>query len=98
MNFKLLGSKILVKVSEVKEEITPGGIIIPRSVKRKLSQEGEVVGVGKGDRNKKGDIIPMKLKVGDKVLFPRYSGTEVKVDDQKYFIMDEESILGRLED
>ncbi len=97
MNLKLLGSRILVEVGEVKEEKTPGGIIIPILAKRKLSQEGEVIAVGKGNRNKKGELIPVKLKVGDKVLFPRYFGTEVKIEGKKYFIMDEDSVLGNLE-
>jgi chaperonin GroES len=77
-----------IEVSEVKK----GGIIIPDSAKEK-PQEGKVIAVGTGKRDDKGEIIPFNVKKGDKVLMPKYGGTEVKIDDKEYQIVREEDIL-----
>jgi chaperonin GroES len=90
-----LGEKILVKPVEVKE-VKKGGIIIPDTAKEK-PQEGEVVAVGRGKKTEDGKIISLDVKVGDKVLYGKYSGTEVKFDDKEYLIMSQDDILGIIE-
>jgi chaperonin GroES len=90
-----LGEKILVKPAEVKE-VKKGGIIIPDTAKEK-PQEGEVVAVGRGKKTEDGKIIPLDVKVGDKVLYGKYSGTEVKFDGKEYLIMSQDDILGIIE-
>jgi chaperonin GroES len=83
---------VLIKVLE-SEEKTAGGIIIPDTAKEK-PQEGEVVAVGPGAKNEDGNISPMDVKVGDIVLFGKWSGTEVKIDNNEYSIMKEADIMG----
>jgi chaperonin GroES len=91
-NFRPLGDRVLVKrVKE--EEKTKGGIIIPDTAQEK-PQEGEVVAVGPGARDEDGERIEMDVKVGDKILFGKWSGTEVKVDGDELLIMKESDILG----
>jgi chaperonin GroES len=90
-----LGEKILVKPAEVKE-VKKGGIIIPDTAKEK-PQEGEIVAIGGGKRAEDGKIIALDVKVGDKVLYGKYSGTEVKFDDKEYLIMSQDDILGIIE-
>ena len=92
MNFRPLHDRVLVRRIEA-EEKTAGGIIIPDSVKEKPS-EGEVVSVGSGARAENGTITPMDLKAGDKILFGKWSGTEVKVDGEDLLIMKESDVLG----
>jgi len=87
--------RIIVKRVE-EETKTAGGIYIPETAKEK-PQEGEVVAVGNGKRTEDGKILPLDVKVGDKVLFGKYSGTEVKVEGQDYLIMREDDILGVIE-
>ena len=94
MNIRPLGDKVLVKALEQKE-VKKGGIIIPDTAKEK-PQEGEVVAVGKGKVKEDGGLIAMEVKVGDKVLYGKYSGTEVKINDQEYMIMSQDDILGIL--
>ena len=72
-----------------------GGIIIPDSAKEK-PQEGEVISVGKGKSNDEGKVFPLDVKAGDRVLFGKYSGTEIKIDDEEFLIMREEEVLGIL--
>ncbi|MBC8448946.1 MAG: co-chaperone GroES [Chloroflexi bacterium] len=91
MNLKPLGDRIVVKPIE-REERTPSGIILPETAKEK-PQEGEVLAVGPGRRDEDGDRIPMDVKEGDRVLYAKYAGTEVKVDDQKLLILKESDIL-----
>ena len=92
MNFKPLHDRVLVK--RVKsDEKTAGGIIIPDTAKEK-PQEGKVVAIGSGARTEDGKIIPMDVKVGDLVLFGKWSGTEVKIDGKEYSIMKESDIMG----
>ena len=95
MNLRPLQDRIIVKRVE-EEGKTAGGIFIPETAKEK-PQQGEVVAVGKGKLTEDGKVIPMDVKVGDKVLFGKYSGSEVKLDGVDYLIMREDDILGVLE-
>ncbi|MBN1594195.1 MAG: co-chaperone GroES, partial [Candidatus Coatesbacteria bacterium] len=90
MKFKPLRDRILVKRLE-EADVVKGGIIIPDSAKEKPSQ-GEVVAVGAGRKDDQGKLIPMELKVGAKVLFGKYSGTEVKLDGEEFIIMKEDEV------
>ena len=92
MAFRPLGDRVLVKRVE-EEEKTKGGIIIPDTAKEK-PQEGEVVAVGPGARDDSGKIQPLDVKAGDRILFGKWSGTEVKVDGEELLIMKESDILG----
>jgi len=89
-----LHDRILIKRIEEKETVK-GGIIIPDTAKEK-PQEGEVIAVGAGKINDKGDRIALDVKAGDRVLFGKYSGTEIKVDDEDYLILREDEILAKL--
>ena len=89
---KPLSDRVLVKPLD-KEQEKKGGIIIPDTAKEK-PQEGEVIAAGPGKRDENGKIIPMDVKVGDKILYGKYSGTEIKIEDQEYLIMHQEDILG----
>ena len=95
MTIRPLGDKIVIKVIEDAEQ-TSGGIFIPDSAKEK-SQRGEVIAVGSGKTNDKGEKEPMEVKVGDVVLFAKYSGTDVKVDDVEYKIVSIKDCLAILE-
>jgi chaperonin GroES len=92
MTFRPLHDRVLVRRVEA-EEKTAGGIIIPDSAKEKPA-EGEIVAAGEGARDDDGDRIPLDVKVGDRVLFGKWSGTEVKVDGEDLIIMKESDILG----
>ena len=89
-----LGDRVLVKPLEAKE-FKKGGIIIPDSAKEK-PQEGLVVACGKGKATDDGKIMPMDVKAGDKILYGKYSGSEIKLDDEDYLIMHQDDILGIL--
>lgn len=95
MKIRPLHDRVLVKRLEAKETMR-GGIIIPDTAKEK-PQEGEVVAVGKGKVLEDGKVLPMNVKVGDKILFGKYAGTDVKLDDEEYIIMREDDILGVME-
>ncbi len=90
--FRPLHDRVVVKRVEA-EEKSKGGIIIPDTVKEK-PQQGEVVAVGPGGRDENGKLIPMDLKAGDRVLFGKWSGTEVKLDGEELLIMKESDIMG----
>ncbi len=94
MKFKPLNDRILVKRTEEKEQVK-GGIIIPDSAKEK-PMEGKVIAVGAGKVEKEGGRTPMEVKVGDKVLFGKYSGTEIKLNDVEHVILREDEVLGIL--
>ena len=94
MNIRPLQDRIIVKRLE-EEEKTAGGIIIPDAAKEKPMQ-GEVVAVGKGKVSEDGKVMPLDVKVGDKILFGKYAGTEVKLDGEDYLIMREDDVLGVL--
>ncbi len=91
MQIKPLGDRVLVEPLEEKN-VQKGGIIIPDSAKEK-PQEGKVIAVGTGKRDDDGKLIPFNVKKGDKVLMPKYGGTEVKLDDKDYQIVREDDIL-----
>ncbi|HEV2422497.1 MAG TPA: co-chaperone GroES [Candidatus Acidoferrales bacterium] len=93
MNITPLHDRVIVKRIEEKESVR-GGIIIPDTAKEK-PQEGEVVAVGSG-RREKGELIPLDVKVGDRILFGKYSGNEIKIDEQEYLILKEDEILAKL--
>jgi chaperonin GroES len=90
-----LHDRILVRRVE-ESETTRGGIIIPDSAKDK-PQEGEVIAVGKGKSNDEGKVFPLAVKAGDRILFGKYSGNEIKIDGEEFLIMKEEEVLGILE-
>ena len=92
MKFRPLHDRVLIKVLD-SEEKTKGGIIIPDTAKEK-PQEGEVVAVGNGTKTEAGKIVKMDVKAGDRVLFGKWSGTEVKIDGKEYSIMKESDIMG----
>lgn len=91
VNITPLADRVLIKPLEPKE-VKKGGIIIPDTAQEK-PQEGEVIAVGKGKTTEDGKVVPMEVKVGDKVLYGKYSGTEIKINDVEYLIMREEDIL-----
>jgi chaperonin GroES len=95
MQFRPLHDRVLVRRIDADEK-TAGGIIIPDAAKEK-PQRGQVIAVGTGARNNKGDIVPLDVKAGDEVLFGKWSGTEVKVDGEDLLIMKESDILGVVE-
>ncbi|MGA3326580.1 MAG: co-chaperone GroES [Terriglobia bacterium] len=95
MNFRPLHDRILIKRIEAKEA-AKGGIIIPDSAKEK-PQEGEVIAVGNGRKTEEGKVVPLDVKAGDRILFGKYSGTEIKLDNQEYLIFKEEDVLGVVE-
>ncbi len=95
MKVRPLHDRIIVKRVE-EEEKTKSGIIIPDTAKEK-PQEGEVVAVGNGKILENGQKVPMDVKVGDRVIFGKYAGNEIKIDGEEYLIMREEDILGILE-
>jgi chaperonin GroES len=90
-----LHDRIVIRRVE-EAETTRGGIIIPDSAKDK-PQEGEVISVGRGKSNDKGEVFPLVVKAGDRVLFGKYAGTEIKIDGEDFLIMREEEVLGVLE-
>ena len=95
MKIRPLQDRVIVKrIAE--EEKTKGGIIIPDTAKEK-PQEGKIVAVGKGKTNDDGKLIPLQVKAGDRILFSKYSGSEIKIDGEEHLIMREEDILGVVE-
>src|SRR6187397_2236603 len=96
MNFRPLHDRVVVKRIDA-EDKTAGGIIIPDTVKEKPSQ-GEITAVGPGGRDEAGNLIPIDLNVGDRVLFGKWSGTEVKLDGEDLLIMKESDIFGVVEE
>ena len=91
LKLKPLGGRVIVEPTE-QEEMTAGGIILPETAKEK-PQEGKILAAGPGDRDEDGERIPMEVQVGDKVLYAKYSGTEVKMDGKKLLILRESDIL-----
>lgn len=86
-----LGDRVLIKVLEAQEK-TKGGIVLPDTAKEK-PQEGKVIEVGKGRLSDDGKVIPLEVKPGDKILFGKYTGTEITIDSEEYLILKEEDIL-----
>ncbi len=96
MKIRPLADRVVVERIE-EEEVKKGGIIIPDTAKEK-PQKGKVVAVGPGRKTEDGKVIPMDVKEGDVVIFSKYAGTEVEIDDKKYLIMREDEILGVIEE
>jgi chaperonin GroES len=96
MKIRPLYDRIVVKRIEEQESVK-GGIIIPDTAKEK-PQEGEVVAVGKGKRLEDGRVVPLDVQAGDRILFGKYSGSEIKVDGEEFLIMREDDVLGVIED
>ena len=95
MNIRPLHDRVVVRRTE-EERTSPGGIVLPDSATEKPVQ-GEILAVGKGKANSNGDLQPLDVKVGDTVLFGKYSGTEVKIDGEELLVMREEDIMGVVE-
>ena len=95
MKFRPLHDRVVVKRVE-QEEKTKGGIIIPDTAKEK-PQEGEIIAAGPGGRNEDGELVPLDVKAGDRVLFGKWSGTEVKIEGEDLLIMKESDLLGVIE-
>ncbi len=95
MRFRPLHDRVLVRRIEADEK-TAGGIIIPDTAKEK-PQEGEVIAAGPGARNERGELVPPDVKAGDRILFGKWSGTDVKIDGEELLIMKESDILGVLD-
>jgi len=96
MKIRPLYDHIVVKRIE-EQETVKGGIIIPDTAKEK-PQEGEVVAVGKGERLEDGNVVPLNVQAGDRILFGKYSGSEIKVEGEEFLIMREDDVLGVIED
>ncbi|MEZ5366779.1 MAG: co-chaperone GroES [Bryobacterales bacterium] len=92
MNLRPLHDRVIIKRVDDAEQKSAGGIIIPDSAKEK-PQKAEVVAVGAGKRNDKGEVTPLDVKAGDKVLIGKYAGNEIKIEDQEYVIVREDEIL-----
>ncbi len=95
MNIRPLHDRIIVERLE-EETKTAGGIIIPDSAKEK-PQQGKIIAVGKGKKTEDGKVLPLDVKVGDKVLFGKYAGTEVKIEGKEFLMMREEDVMGVIE-
>ena len=96
MKLQPLADRIVVEPLS-SEEVTKGGIVLPDTAKEK-PQEGKVIAVGSGKLDDNGKVIPFHVKKGDKILMPKYGGTEIKIDNKDYLILREEDILGVIED
>ena len=96
MKIRPLYDRVVVRRLEDKETTTSGGLFIPDSAKEK-PQEGEVFAVGKGKRLENGNVVPLDVQPGDRILFGKYSGSDIKLDGQEYMIMREDEILGILD-
>jgi len=96
MKIRPLQDRVIVKRIEEEAEKTKGGIIIPDTAKEK-PQQGKIIAAGKGKLNDDGKLTPLDVKVGDRILFGKYSGSEIKLDGEEHLIMREEDILGVIE-
>lgn len=96
MNLRPLGDRVIVEPI-TPEEKTKGGIILPDTASKEKPMEGKVVAVGNGARDEKGNLMTMEVKSGDKVIFGKYSGTDVKIDEKEYLILRENDILAVIE-
>ncbi len=95
MNIKPLGDRVVVKVAEVAEQKTKSGLIVPDTAKEK-PQEAEVIAVGPGSLNDKGERVPMDVAVGDKIIFAKYGGMEIKLEGETLLILAERDILAKI--
>lgn len=88
-----LGDRVLVKPDIPGDETSPSGIIIPDTAQKEKPEQGKVIAVGEGKRNEKGDVLPMRIKEGDTVMFSKYGFDEINIDDEEYYIVSESNIL-----
>jgi len=95
MKVEPLGDRIIVE-AENPDEVTKGGIIIPKTATKEMPQKGEIIAIGPGARNEEGKVIPMRLKIGDKIMYNKYAGTEFKIGEQKFLVMREDDVIGRI--
>ncbi|PJE74409.1 MAG: co-chaperone GroES [Candidatus Taylorbacteria bacterium CG10_big_fil_rev_8_21_14_0_10_41_48] len=93
MSVTPLGDRVLVKPYLSVDETSPSGIIIPDTAQKEKPEQGKVIAVGEGKRNEKGDVLPMRIKEGDTVMFSKYGFDEIKIDDEEYYIVSESNIL-----
>ena len=96
MNLKPLYDNIIVKQLK-EEEVTKSGIFLPDTVAKEKPQQGEIIAVGPGKKDNNGKLVEMSVKIGDKILFSRYSPNEVKIDNEEYLIMKESDVLAIIE-
>ncbi|OGG52563.1 co-chaperone GroES [Candidatus Kaiserbacteria bacterium RIFCSPHIGHO2_02_FULL_55_25] len=94
MKFKPAGDRVLVKPEVKEDEKTASGIIIPDTAQKEKPERGTIVAVGEGKRTDKGDMLPMRFKAGDKVMFSKYGYDEVTIDEEEYYVITESNILG----
>lgn len=94
MSFKPAGDRVLVKPQLAEDEKTASGIIIPDTARKEKPERGLIVAVGEGKRTDKGDVLPIRYKVGDEVMFSKYGYDEVTIDDEEYYVISESNILG----
>src|SRR5262245_53176356 len=92
--FKPSGDRVLVRPEGVEDEKTPSGIIIPDTARKEKPEKGTVVAVGEGKRTERGEVLPMRFKVGEKVMFSKYGYDEVTIDEVEYYVVQESNILG----
>ncbi len=97
MQVQPLGDRVVVK-PKPKEERTKGGVILPDTASKERPMQGEVIAVGPGRRTDDGKMIPLSVEVGQQVLFAKYSGTEFKIDDEEYLILQERDLLGIIQE
>ena len=95
IKFQPADDRVLVKPEEMEDERSPGGIIIPDTARKEKPEKGTIIAIGQGKRTDKGDILPMRYKVGDTVMFSKYGYDEVTIDDEEYYIVSESNILGK---
>jgi chaperonin GroES len=93
VNIRPLADRVLVRPESADEEKTASGIYIPDTARKEKPERGEVVAVGEGKRTDKGDVVPLRVKVGDTVVFSKYGFDEIKIDDVEYYIVTESNIL-----
>ena len=94
IKFKPAGDRVLVKPEIAEDQKTASGIIIPDSANKEKPETGVIVAVGEGKRTDKGDVLPMRYKVGDKVMFSKYGYDEVSIGEEEYYVISESNILG----
>ena len=94
VNLQPLGDRVLVKPEEVEDKKSPGGIIIPDTAQKEKPERGRVVAVGPGKRGDDNELVPVSVRVGDRVMFSKYGYDEIKIDDEEYYIVSEANILG----
>jgi len=94
IKFKPAGDRVLVKPEVKEDEKTASGIIIPDTAQKEKPERGTIVAVGEGKRTDKGDMLPMRFKAGDKVMFSKYGYDEVTIDEEEYYVITESNILG----